>query len=161
MPAYFEIPTAHTPPGGYGDAMPPPILAGCHDPLASDAPELHGTWRVVMLTDDDGNELPADHPVWTHTERIEQAGDRVVITAGGIVHDMYADGSDERGVNDVMALDFATPIVVAASFEAGTLILRPQGLPGVEIRRWRDGDRLMWRYHSAFTAAMERVGPAT
>jgi hypothetical protein len=24
-----DIPVAHTPPGGYGDEFPPPILAGC------------------------------------------------------------------------------------------------------------------------------------
>ena len=28
-----EIPVAHTPPGGYGPEMPPPVLAGCTEPL--------------------------------------------------------------------------------------------------------------------------------
>jgi len=56
----------------------------------------------------------------------------------------------------VAAADFATPIVVAASYEDGVLVLRPQGMDGVEVRRWRDGEHLMWSYHSAFVMKMER-----
>ena len=156
MPTYLDVPTAHTPPGGYGAMMPGPILDGCDDPLADGAPDLRGLWRVLDLRADDGTVLSHDHPMWQHIERIEQAGDRVVITAGGVVHDMRADGTYENGVNDVAALDHATPISVAASFEAGALVLRPQGMPGVEIRRWYDGDHLMWRYHTAFTARLAR-----
>jgi hypothetical protein len=151
-----DIPVAHTPPGGYGTVMPPPVLAGCTDPLVAGAPDLRGTWRVVDLRI--GDEVaPADHPVRQHVERIEQAGDRAVITAGGVVHDMVVDGTYERGVNDVMALDFTTRISVAAAYEDGALVLRPEGLPDVEVRRWREGDRLVWVYHTAFTAWMERV----
>ena len=131
-----EIPVAHTPPGGYGAKMPPPLLAGCDDPLAPGTPDLRGTWRVVDARAAD-EPLPADHPIRAHVERIEQAGNRVVVTSDGVVHDMVADGTFEHGVNDVMALDFVTPIVVAATFEDGVLVLRPRGLPGVEVRRWR------------------------
>jgi hypothetical protein len=151
-----DIPIAHTPPGGYGAVMPPPVLEGCTDPLVAGAPDLRGTWRVVDLHVGD-DVAPADHPVWQHVERVEQAGDRLVVTAGGVVHDMVVDGSYERGVHDVMALDFATRISVAAAFEDGVLVLRPEGLPGVEVRRWREGDRLVWAYHTAFTAEMERT----
>jgi hypothetical protein len=28
-----DIPVAHTPPGGYGDEMPPLVLDGCDEPL--------------------------------------------------------------------------------------------------------------------------------
>lgn len=152
-----DVPVAHTPPGGYGDEMPAPVLRGCDDPLADGAPDLRGTWTVADVRGDDGVRLPDGHPVWAHVERIEQAGDRVVITAGGVVHDMVADGTHEHGVNDVMASDFTTPITVAAAFEDGVLVLRPRGLPGVEVRRWRDGDELVWRYHTAFTARLSPV----
>ena len=151
-----EIPVAHTPPGGYGDAMPPPVLAGCDGPLVVGAPDLRGTWQVTDARAGDAS-LPAEHPIWTHVERIEQAGNRVVVTSGGVVHDMVADGTFEHGVNDVMALDHATPIVVAATFEDGVLVLRPRGVPGVEVRRWRDGDQLVWEYHTAFTARLVRT----
>lgn len=151
-----EIPKAYTPPGGYGEVMPAPILAGCTDRITPGLPDFRGTWRVVDA-EAGGERLPDDHPVRGHVERIEQAADRVVITAAGIVHDMYADGTFGNGVNDVMQTDYTTRITVAATFEDGVLVLRPQGLPGVEIRRWRDGQQLMWSYHTAFTARLERI----
>jgi hypothetical protein len=151
-----EIPVAHTPPGGYGDEMPPAILAGCDDPLVAGAADLRGLWRVVDATAD-GAPVADDHPVRRHVERVEQAADRVVVTSSGVVHDMVADGTYEHGVHDVMQLDFTTPIEVAAAFEEGALVLRPKGMPGVEVRRWREGDQLVWAYHTAFTARMERV----
>ena len=157
MTTVHEIPVAHTPPGGYGDEMPPPVLAGCDDPLVAGAPDLRGLWRVVEASAD-GAPVPDDHPVRGHVERIEQAADRVVVTSSGVVHDMVADGTHEHGVNDVMQLDFTTPIEVAATFEDGVLVLRPKGMPGVEVRRWREGEQLVWSYHTAFTARMERIG---
>ena len=157
MTSARDIPVAFTPPGGYGPEMPPPILAGCDEPLAPGAPDLRGTWRAVDARDGAGELLPADNPMWQHVERIEQAGDRVVVTGGGIVHDMVADGTLEHGVHDVMAVDFATPVHVVAAYEDGALVLRPDGLPGVEVRRWREGDQLVWSYHTLFTLRMERV----
>jgi hypothetical protein len=136
--------------------MPPRVLAGCTDPLAPGAPDLRGTWTVVE-GEAGGAPLPDDHPIRSHVERIEQAADRVVVTAGGVVHDMRADGTHEHGVNDVMAGDFTTEISVAASFEDGVLVLRPKGLDGVEVRRWRDGDQLLWDYAGAFTVRMART----
>jgi hypothetical protein len=155
MTSLADIPVAHTPPGGYGEQMPPPVLAGCDEPLPPGAPDLRGTWTVTSA-ESDGAPLPAGHPVLNHVERIEQAGNRVVVTGGGVVHDMVADGVAAHGVNDVMAADFTTRIVVAATFEEGALVLRPEGLPGVEVLRWRDGDEMVWRYHTAFTARLSR-----
>ena len=57
-----------------------------------------------------------------------------------------------------MAVDFTTRIEVAATYEDGALVLRPKGLDGVEVRRWRErGDALMWRYHTLFTTRSERI----
>ncbi|HEY3831512.1 MAG TPA: hypothetical protein VGO03_04415 [Acidimicrobiia bacterium] len=156
MTTLDEIPVANTPPGGWHDVMPAPILDGCDDPLVAGAPELRGTWHVIAA-EHDGTALPADHPIHDHVERIEQAGDRVVITSSGVIHDMRADGALEHGVHDVMQTDFTTPIVVAASFEDGVLVLRPDGIPGVEVRRRRDGDEMVWQYHTLFTARLVRI----
>jgi hypothetical protein len=151
-----DIPIAHTPTGGYGDVMPPPVLADCTDDVVTGAPDLRGTWRIVDVRHD-GEPLPADHHLWRYVERVEQAGDRVVVTGGGVVHDMVVDGTYEHGVNDVMAIDFTTPIAVAATYEDGALVLRPRSAPGAEVRRWRDGEHLVWAYHTVFTARLERV----
>ena len=156
MTSASEIPVAHTPPGGYGHEMPPPVLAGCREPLVAGAPDLRGTWKVVDAFTDDGP-LAAGHPVWQHLERVEQAGDRVVVTSSGIVHDMRADGTYENGVHDVAAIDFTTPIEVAASYEDDVLVLRPKNMPGVEVRRWLEDDMLLWRYHTVFTTRSVRT----
>jgi hypothetical protein len=112
-------------------------------------------WRVIAV--EVGGQPADDHPVWNHTERIEQCGDRVVVTSAGIIHDMRADGTPERGVHDVMQLDFVTPIHVIATFEGDALVLRPVGLPGVEVTRHRDGEQLVWSYAGAFVARLEQI----
>ena len=60
-----------------------------------------------------------DHPLNRHVERIEQCGDRVVVTAGRVIHDMRADGVLEHGVDDVAEADSKTRIRVAAVFNGG------------------------------------------
>ena len=156
MPSVLEIPKSFTPAGGYGTEMPAPVLAGCTDALAENIPDFRGLWRAIDVRVD-GVVAPPTLKVWQHVERIEQAGNRVVITAGGVVHDMYADGTFENGVNDVMGADFVTPISVSATFEKDVLVLRPRGLEGVEIKRWFDGEHLMWEYSTAFLVRLERV----
>lgn len=142
-----DIPVAHTPDGGWRGEMPPPVLAACTEPLAAGAPDLRGTWQAVSVTDADGNPLP-DHPLARHIERIEQCGDRVVVTSEPVIHDMRADGTLERGVNDVAAANFA-PIQVAAVFNGNSLDLYPFGYdPAKEplVRRERVGDEVVWTY---------------
>jgi hypothetical protein len=156
MPSVLEIPKSFTPAGGYGTEMPAPVLAGCTDALAENIPDFRGLWRAIDVQVN-GVVAPPQLKVWQHVERIEQAGNRVVITAGGVVHDMYADGTFENGVNDVMAVDFKTSITVAATFENDVLVLRPRGFDGVEIKRWFDGEHLMWEYSTAFLVRLERV----
>ena len=96
MASIDEIPVAHTPPGGYGDDAPPPILAGCTDPPVDGAPDLRGWWRTIEVLVD--GVAHADHPGLGHVQRVEQAGDRVVVTGGGVVHDMRCDGTVANGV---------------------------------------------------------------
>jgi hypothetical protein len=144
-----EIPVAHTPPGGYATEMPPPVLAGTDEPLVDGAPDLRGTWQVVEID-------PPDPRLLGHVQRVEQAGDRLVVTAGGVIHDMRCDGTEANGVNDVAEFDHATPITVVATYEDGVHVLRPVGLP-VEVTRHRDGDQLVWTY-VGFTARMEQLG---
>jgi hypothetical protein len=150
-----DIPVAHTPPEGYGDDFPPPVLAGCTVPLVSGAPDLRGVWRVVRI--EAGGHLASDHRLLGHRQRIEQAGDRLVVTAGGVIHDMRCDGTLEHGVHDVAEFDLSTPIDVVATFESGVHVLRPVGLP-VEVTRRRDGADMIWEY-PGFIARLERLGP--
>lgn len=95
--------------------------------------------------------MPA-HPALGHVSRIEQAGDRIVITGAGVIHDMRCDGTLERGVHDVAEFDKTTPVNVVASYEGGVHILRPDRLD-IEVKRWREGAELVWEY-LGFTARM-------
>ncbi len=93
-----------------------------------------------------------DHRALGHVSRIEQAGNRLIVTGGGVVHDMRCDGTLDNGVHDVAEFDKVTAIHVVATYEDGVHVLRPQGMP-IEVRRWRDGDHLLWQY-VGFTARM-------
>jgi len=148
-----EISVAYTP-EGYWEKMPAPILAGCTTPLHPDAPDLRGTWRSVRA-EIDGEAAPPDSPFTEHVERVEQAGDRVVVCSSGIVHDMRADGTLQNGVHDVNP--GGMEINVVATFEDGRLVLRPEGLP-VEVIRYLEGDRMVWHYGPTITVWMERIG---
>jgi hypothetical protein len=138
------------------------VLAGCDEPLNDGAPDLRGNWKAVDVRVN-GEPVPKGgdsmtSKLWRHTERIEQAGSRAVITGGGVIHDFMAcDGTAENGVHDVMAGDFTTPIVVPASYEDGALVLRPRDLPGIEVRRWLDGDQLVWEYAAGCTVRLNRT----
>ena len=151
-----DIPVAHTPEGGWHGTMPAPILAGCTEPLVDGAPDLGGLWQVVEV--EAGGAVVPDHRALGKVQRIEQCGDRLVVTAGGIVHDMRVDGTEENGVHDVAEMDYATPITVVAAYEDGVHVLRPVGLP-VEVRRRREGDQLVWDY-VGFTARLDKIGDA-
>ena len=142
-----DIPVAHTPDGGYGDVMPPPLLAGCDEPLVDGAPDLRGMWRIVEVSNG------ADHMLG-HLQRIEQCGDRLVVTSGGVVHDMRCNGVEADGVHDVSPQ--GAEIHVVATYDDGVHVLRPVGMP-VEVRRWLEGDRLVWDYAGMFVARLERV----
>ena len=127
-----DIPVAFTPPGGYRE-FPPPVLVGCDEPIVPGAPDLRGVWQVYK------------GPLKGHIERVEQAGNRVVVTGGGGIHDMYADGTLDGGVNDVHA-DKRERISVAARFEKGRLNLYPGGRKIALVTRYLDGEEMIWRY---------------
>ncbi|MEY2405764.1 MAG: hypothetical protein QOG39_680, partial [Acidimicrobiaceae bacterium] len=95
-------------------------------------------------------------PLAGHVERIEQCGDRVCITSSGVIHDMRADGTVERGVNDVTAAG-GQAISVVCTYEDRVHVLRPVALPGIEVTRRLDGDQLIWEYGPMFTARLERI----
>ena len=161
-----EIPVAHTPPGGYGTTFPSPVLAGCAEPPVEGAPDLRGLWQVTEV-EVKGAPAPTTHPAYQHVERIEQCGDRLVVTGGGVIHDMRCDGTRDHGVHDVAQRDFRTPITVVATYENGVHVLRPVGvLPRlmgllrggrIEVTRRRDGADMIWSY-VGFTARLRRIG---
>lgn len=155
-----DIPIARTPPGGFGDFFPEPVLARCTEPLVAHAPDLRGLWKTLRA-ERAGEPLPPGDRFYSYVERIEQCGDRIVAMGGGTIADARADGTEENGVHDVSARDFVTPIHVVASYEDGVFVLRPVGIAGIEVTRRLDADG-----HSVWTrpdlgnlrVTLERVG---
>ena len=82
-----EIPKAYTPGCSY-TTIPMPILAECTEPLAEGVIDMRGLWLGVSGR-------------VGHLERIEQCGNRVVVTAFGIIHDFRVDGTLKNGARDV------------------------------------------------------------
>lgn len=150
-----SIPVAKTPTGGWTE-WPSPFLAGCGESRPAGAPDLDGYWQTVEVTVD--GDVAPDHRGLGGVTRIEQAGDRLVVVAGGVVHDMRCDGTLENGVHDVAEFDKSTEINVVASYEDAVHVLRPEGMD-IEVRRWREGEHLMWDY-AMFVARMRRLGPS-
>jgi hypothetical protein len=75
-----DIPVVHTPPGGWTE-MPPPALVTCTEPLVAGAVDMRGSWKVVRV-DVNGVDDP-NHKIMGEEQRIEQCGNRVIITSGG------------------------------------------------------------------------------
>jgi hypothetical protein len=73
-----DIPQAFTPGCGY-TVFPRPILKGCTEPLPEGTQDIRGLWQSV------------DEQLPDHVERVEQCGDRVVVTAHGLIHDHAPD----------------------------------------------------------------------
>ncbi len=139
-----EIPIANTPPGGFGDTFPPMVLDRCTEPLAEGAPDLRGLWQAVSAKRA-GIEVDAGDPILTYIERIEQCGNRIIDMGGGTIADALADGTEENGVHDVSVFDYTTPIHIVASYEDGVFVLRPVGMPGIEVtRRLDENGQMIW-----------------
>jgi hypothetical protein len=139
-----DIPVAHTPPGGFHETFPEPVLATCTEPLVEGAPDLRGLWKAIHV-ERAGMVVPPDDRFYLYMERDEQCGNRIVLMGGGTIADARADGTEENGVHDVSARDFTTPINVIATYEDGVFVLRPVGIPGIEITRSLDDDgHIVW-----------------
>lgn len=126
-----DIPKAFTP--GCDERFPMPILADCREPLAPGAADIRGLW------------LAEDGPLPGHIERVEQCGDRTVVTAGGVIHDFRTDGSLSRGLRDVEA-SHCVNIWVSIEWVDGIQRYHPFGLPITIVTRRREGDELVWTY---------------
>ena len=136
-----DVPVVRTPRGRWKE-WPPMVLADCDEPLVAGAPDIRGVWKVYR------------GPMKGHIERNEQAGNRVVITTGGVVHDMFVDGTVAGGVHDEGI--GGAQIHVVARFEDGrhNLYLNDKRLV---VTRYRDGDDLVWRW-GPYTNRLRRLG---
>jgi len=139
-PLADDIPMAYTPGCDGWTEWPLPVLAACREPLTDGAPDLRGLW----LDETSG-----------HLERVEQCGDRVVVTAAGVIHDMRADGTLRNGVNDVNPA--CMRIRNRTRYRDGVLEMDGYGIPWFRVKRWMEGDELRWTHPQAGNHRMRRI----
>lgn len=133
-----EIPKAYTPsePSCHYTTFPMPILANCREPIDKGFPDMRGLWQSY-----EGRE--------GHVERVEQCGDRVVITSSGIIHDFHADCTLKNGSRDTEGptnncLNTWVSIDVD---EKEVVNFHPIGISSYTVvERWMEGGELRWKY---------------
>lgn len=165
-PAAADIPKAYTPGCGW-ESWPMPVLADCTEPLAEGVEDLRGLWRGMpgsrdvpaSSARDDPASSARDDPTSSardHVERIEQCGDRTVVTAAGIIHDFHTDGTLRNGSRDVEP-PRCMNTWVAIEWENGVMKFRPFGLPFVAATRLIQDEQLIWTYPGAGELRMDRI----
>jgi hypothetical protein len=147
----IDIPKGNTPGCGY-TRFPMPILSECTESLPEGAADIRGLWRGISGK-------------VGHVERVEQCGERVVVTSSGIIHDMGPNATAGLTSNDTEGGVFFTlgdsqycPRTSAGvKWEQGVLNFRLLGWGPVVVKRYLDGDHLVWEYADGSTTRMERL----
>ena len=147
----IDIPKGNTPGCGY-TRFPMPILSECTESLPEGAADIRGLWRGISGK-------------VGHVERVEQCGERVVVTSSGIIHDMGPNATAGLTSNDTEGGVFFTlgdsqycPRTSAGvKWEQGVLNFRLLGWGPVVVKRYLDGDNLVWEYADGSTTRMERL----
>ena len=147
-----DIPKGNTPGCAY-DHSPLPILAECTEPLPAEADDIRGLWRGVS-----GGHVG-------HVERVEQCGSRVVVTAAGIIHDYGPNSTGGLNTNDtegsvlftVGGTEHCMRTSASMIWEDKVLNFYAFGWGPQLVRRYRDGDELIWEYADGSVTRMERL----
>jgi len=146
-----DIAKGNTPGCGY-ETFPMPILAECTEPLVDGAQDIRGLWQAV-----EGKV--------GHVERVEQCGNRTVITTSGIIHDLGSNATGGVTSNDtegsILFLignkEYCPRTSASAVWHDGKLEFRVLGWGPVVVRRYRDGEQLVWKYADGSTTHMNRI----
>ena len=151
----IDIPKGNTPGCGY-DHFPLPILADCTEPLAEGADDIRGLWVAVE---------GGVNPNRGHVERIEQCGNRTVITAAGIIHDYGPNATGGLNTNDTEGSvlftigdnEYCNRTSASMTWRDGKLDFNVFGWGPVVVQRYLDGDQLVWEYADGSITRMERI----
>tara|TARA_B100000959_G_scaffold64447_1_gene68140 strand:+ start:4720 stop:5337 length:618 start_codon:yes stop_codon:yes gene_type:complete len=135
-----DISKAYTPGCGFSE-IPMPILAGCTEPLAEGVVDLRGLWYGTSGR-------------VGHIERIEQCGNRVVVTAYGTIHDFRVDGTLRNGARDIGLLcnNFATAI----RFDKDVMVFRLFKLFDLVTRKM-EGEEMIFTFVDGIETRTKRI----
>ena len=136
-----EIPKAYTPDCGFSQ-MPMPILHNCREPIAPGIPDMRGLWL-------------AKSGLIGHIERIEQCGNRMVVTTAGLIHDFRIDGTLKNGARDIQT--YCTNLASAVKVdEEGKIVFRLFNLFDTVSRHLENGG-MIFTFVDGTQTEMERA----
>ena len=147
-----DIPKGNTPGCAYSH-FPLPILAECTEPLPEGAADIRGLWIGV-----EGGYVG-------HVERVEQCGRRVVVTSSGIIHDYGPNSTAGLNTDDTEGAvlftmgnrEFCMRTSASMIWNDGILDFHVFGWGPVVVRRYLDGEQLIWEYADGSTTRMDRI----
>ena len=147
-----DIPKGNTPGCAYSH-FPLPILAECTEPLVAGADDIRGLWQGV-----NGGHTG-------HVERIEQCGRRVVVTSSGIIHDYGPNSTLDENTNDTEGsvlfsigdTSYCPRTSASMIWNEGVLDFHVFGWGPVVVRRYLDGEQLIWEYADGSITQMDRI----
>lgn len=146
-----DIPKGNTPGCSYSH-FPLPILRECTEPLPEDAADIRGLWIGVA-----GN--------IGHVERVEQCGSRTVVTSSGIIHDYGPNSTAHPNTDDTQGAvlftigdrDYCSRTSASMIWNDGVLDFHLLGWGPVVVRRYPDGEQLIWEYADGSVTRMDRI----
>ncbi|NIP14217.1 MAG: hypothetical protein GWM88_05580 [Pseudomonadales bacterium] len=147
-----DIPKGNTPGCSY-DHFPLPILASCTEPLSEGAVDIRGLWVGIA-----GGHIG-------HVERVEQCGSRTVITSSGIIHDYGPNSTADLNTNDteggvlfvIGAKEYCPRTSASMIWNDGVLDFHVFGWGPVVVRRYLEGEQLVWEYVDGSVTRMKRI----
>ncbi|MEM1113329.1 MAG: hypothetical protein AAGI11_15560 [Pseudomonadota bacterium] len=148
----IEIPKGNTPGCAYSH-FPLPVLAKCTEPMAAGADDIRGLWRGV-----EGGHAG-------HVERVEQCGSRVVVTSLGIIHDygpnstagLNTDDTEGSVLFTIGDREYCVRTSASMIWEEGELNFYAFGWGPQVVKRYRDGEQLIWEYADGSVTRMDRI----
>lgn len=146
-----DIPKGNTPGCSYSH-FPLPVLRECTEPLPEGAADIRGLWIGVSGR-------------VGHVERVEQCGARVVVTTSGLIHDSGPNSTGAFNTDDTEGSVLFTvgdkafcPRSSAGVFwNNGILDFRVLGWGPVVVRRYRDGEQMVWEYADGSVTHLDRL----
>ncbi|MBT4522721.1 MAG: hypothetical protein HOC23_22205 [Halieaceae bacterium] len=147
-----DIPKGNTPGCSYSH-FPLPILAECTEPLVAGAADIRGLWIGVK----------GKHK--GHVERLEQCGRRTVVTSSGLIHDGGPNSTLGETSNDtegavVFTLgdkEYCPRTSASMIWNNGVLDFHVFGWGPVVVKRYLEGEQLVWEYADGSTTHMNRI----
>ncbi len=148
----LDIPKGNTPGCAYSH-FPLPILAQCTEPLVEGADDMRGLWQGVS-----GGHVG-------HVERVEQCGSRVVVTTAGLIHDYGPNSTAGLNTNDTEgsvlfttgAREYCMRSSASMIWEEGVLNFYAFGWGPRVVKRYLDGEQLVWEYADGSVTRMDRI----